>query len=557
MRETEIIRVFSHLLSLSPENEVVEFKEAKNDFDFNKLGRYFSAISNEANLKEKDFGWLVFGIRDHDRSVVGSKYRASSRSHLESLKSDVANKTTNRITFIEIFELALPEGRVIMFQIPAAPKGIPIAWDGHYYGRDDEELGPLNLEEIERIRKQVAFTDWSAGIVQEANISDLDPEEIISARKNFEVKNPRLSADVQTWTDEIFLKKAKLTIGNKITRTAILLLGLPESEHFLYPGLARVTWELRDANNSSKDYEHFSCPFILANDQVFAKIRNLKYRYLKNDTLFPDEVNQYDTFSIREALNNCIAHQDYNLAGRINVIEHEDGKLIFSNEGDFLPGSVESVIESDEPPRFYRNAFLAHAMVNLNMIDTVGSGIKRMFQKQRERFFPMPDYDFTDKRVKATLFGKILDEEYVKVLARNPQLTLEEIILLDKVQKKKVLDDADANLLRGKGLIEGKKPNLFISEKLAVSTKQVAKYIKLRGEDNEYYRKIVYELISKNQIGTDKREIRGLLSNKLPEIFDESQKENRISYILKKLKEEGKIQNLGTDAKPKWVPLNM
>lgn len=554
MLETELNEILLQLRSLSAENEVVEFKEAKNDFDFSKIGRYFSAISNEANLKEKNFGWLVFGIKDKDRSVVGSHYRATSRAQLDSLKSEVANKTTNRITFIEIYELKLQGGRVVMFQIPAAPKGIPVAWDGHYYGRDDEELGPLNLEEIERIRTQVAYSDWSAGIVPEATIADLDERAIATARKNFAVKNPRLSNEIAEWPNEVFLRKAKLTIGNKMTRTAILLLGTSEAEHFLQPALARITWELRDASNTSKDYEHFSCPFILAIDQVFAKIRNLKYRYLKNETLFPDEVDQYDSFSVREALNNCIAHQEYTLAGRINVIEHEDGRLIFSNEGDFLPGSVESLIESDEPPRFYRNSFLAHAMVNLNMIDTIGSGIKRMFQKQRERFFPMPDYDFSGKRVKAVLIGKILDIEYAKVLARNPQLSLEEIIILDKVQKKKALDEAETNLLRSKGLIEGKKPYLIISEKVAVSTKQVGNYIKLRGEDNEYYKKIVYELICKNKTGTDKREIRDLLSNKLPDIFEEKQKENRISYILKKLKEGGKIENLGSDAKPKWVP---
>ena len=130
---------------------------------------------------------------------------------------------------------------------------------------------------------------------------------------------------------------------------------------------------------SSKDYEHFTCPLLLSVDQVYAKIRNLKYRYLKDGTLFPEEVDQYDPFNIKEALSNCIVHQDYSLGGRINITEHEDASLIFSNEGEFLPGSVESVIESDMHARYYRNAFLAQAMANLNMIDTVGSGIKRMF----------------------------------------------------------------------------------------------------------------------------------------------------------------------------------
>ncbi len=554
MNLSQLKNILIGLRYLSAENEVVEFKEAKNDFHFEKIGMYFSALSNEANLKGLPYAWLVFGIENKHRHIVGSNYRHTNRAALDSLKSEVANKTTNRITFIEIHEVLLAEGRVVMFQIPAAPQGYPVAWDGHYYGRDDEELSPLNLEEIERIRKQVAQIDWSIGVIPEATVEDLDPAAIIAARKNFIIKNPRLATEVSGWSDEMFLKKSKLTINGKLTRTAIILLGLPESEHFISPGLARITWELRDAHNTSKDYQHFSCPFILSVDEVYLKIRNLKYRYAKVDTLFPDEVDQYDVFTIREALNNCIVHQDYTQGGRINVTEHEDGKLIFSNEGEFLPGSVESVLESDEPPRFYRNAFLAQAMANLNMIDTVGSGIKRMFQKQRDRYFPMPDYDLSRKMVKATLIGKILDIEYAKVLARNPELTLEEIMMLDKVQKKKDLDDHELLQLKRKKLIEGKKPNFIISENVAVSTKQMANYIKLRGEDNAYYKKIVYELICKNKTGTDKKEIRELLSNKLPEIITDKQKEYKMSYILRRLKEEEKIENNGTDAAPNWIP---
>ncbi len=257
MDQKKLINILNGLRSKSAENEVVEFKEAKNDFHFEKIGKYFSALSNEANLKDQPYAWLVFGIENKNRNIVGTNYRSTNRASLDSLKSEVANKTTNRITFIEIHEVLLPEGRVVMFQIPAAPQGYPVAWEGHYFGRDDEELSPLNLEEIERIRKQVAQIDWSIGIIPEATIADLDPEAIIAARKNFIIKNPRLSVEVPGWSDEVFLKKAKLTINKKLTRTAIILLGLPESEHFISPGLARITWELRDVNNINKDYQHF------------------------------------------------------------------------------------------------------------------------------------------------------------------------------------------------------------------------------------------------------------------------------------------------------------
>ena len=556
MNNEKLNEILGGLLAANRENEVVEFKEAKNGYDFDKLGKYFSALCNEANLKAKDHAWLVFGVADKGKAVVGSRYRAENRQHLDSLKKEIADKTTNRITLIEIYELTLPEGRVVLFQIPAAPAGMPVAWDGHYYGRDGESLGPLNLEEIERIRKQVTYFDWSAATVEGATLEDLDPEAIKLARVNFAKKNPRLAQNINEWSDELFLKKTKLSFGGKLTRTAILLLGLPESDHFIQPAQARITWQLRDAEGNNRDYEHFGCPFILALDQVYAKIRNLKYRYAKVDSLFPEEVSQYDSTSIREALNNCIAHQDYTKVERINVVEYENDRLLFSNAGEFLPGSVATVLASDEPPRFYRNSHLAQTMVSFNMIDTVGSGIKSIFREQKERFFPLPDYDLSGGMVKVVLIGKVLDMEYAKVLARNPNLSLEEIVMLDKLQKKKPITDEEAQHLRGKGLVEGKKPNFIISAKVAQTTGQVATYLNLKGEDTAYCTQKLLELIRMNEKGTRKDEIWALLKNKLPEHLTEKQKGNRISYFLTKLKADGLIENTGSDAFPNWVPTN-
>ena len=111
---------------------------------------------------------------------------------------------------------------------------------------------------------------------------------------------------------------------------------------------------------------------------------------------------------MRELLHNCIAHQDYRRNGRISVVELED-TLIFTNPGSFIPRTVEQVIASNAPPAKYRNPFLARAMVELMMIDTIGSGILKIFTTQRQRFFPLPDYDLSDpNRVEVTLFGKVL-----------------------------------------------------------------------------------------------------------------------------------------------------
>lgn len=552
MTEAELKAKIAEIRSLPAETEVVELKEAKNDFDFNKIGRYFSALCNEANLNGKREAWLVFGIENKHKNIVGSNYRSTNRASLDSLKGEIANKTTNRITFIEIYELNLPEGRIVVFRIPAAPQGLPIAWDGHYYGRDGEELSALNLEEIERIRRQTYQMDWSADICKGASLSDLDTTAIKTARDNFKIKNPRLTEEIDKWDDTTFLNKAKVTINGKITKTAIILLGKPESEHFISPAVARITWILKDKENTEKDYEHFTCPLILAVDKVYGKIRNLKYRYIKEGTLFPDEVDQYAPFSIREALNNCIVHQDYTMGGRINLVEREDSFLVFSNMGEFLPGSIESVIESDEPAKYYRNNFLANAMVSLNMIDTVGSGIKRIFRLQKERFFPMPDYDFANKQVKATLTGKVLDIDFSRILARNPDLSLEEIMMLDKVQKKKELTDEEIKHLKGKGLIEGRKPNFHFSHGVAEKVDQKAEYIKNRGFKDQHYKDLILEFIDKYG-GASKEDIDNLILDILPSVLNQEQKENKVRNLVYAMsKKDNLIKNYGTQRKPIW-----
>lgn len=538
------------LLLASSENEVVEFKEAKNNYDFNKLGKYFSAISNEANLAVISCGWLIFGVRDSDHAVVGSSFKAM-RKELDKLKGDIANKTTNRISYIEIHELNTPDGRVVLFQIPAAPRGIPIAFDGHYYARDGEELVPLNIEKIERIRAQVVKEDWSAVVVSGATIHDLDEDAIVLARKNFKNKFPDKADEVDVWDDTTFLNKAKLTIKGKITRTALILLGKDESEHFLNPADLKIRWKLLDENSNDLDYEIFGLPFLLSVEKLFSKIRNIKYRYMQEGTIFPIEVSKYEPFSIREAVSNCIAHQDYTKNARINVIEMPD-QLIFSNQGTFIPGNVAKVVIDDAPEEYYRNRFLTTAMFNLKMVDTAGGGIKKIFNFQRARFFPLPDYDLSNDKVKMALSGKILDMDYARLLAQKKDLTLEEIIMLDKVQKKQTLLDFEEKHLRTKKLIEGRKPNFFIGLGVAQKTGQKANYTKNKGFDKQYYLDLIIKAIKEHKEVT-RKDIDELLWNKLPDWMDEKQKKNKVGNLIRELRNNNKIKNSGTLKDSKWV----
>jgi len=543
--------ILRNLMELRTETEWVEFKETSVDFEL--IGKYVSGLSNEANLNGKPNGWLIFGVTDkYPRKIVGSKY-CETPPGLDKLKRNISQHTNHGLTFEAIHVVLTPEGRVVMFQIPPATRGIPTEWKGRIYGRVHDSLEPLTLNELERIRDQGATLDWSARVCEIATIADLDLAAIAFARQEYKKKNPHLTADVDTWTDSEFLNRAGLCADGLITNTAILLLGKSTSLHLLSPAIGQITWVLKDSAGVERDYAHFGLPLILAIGKVFEKIRNLTVRHLSDETLFPLELSQYDSWVMREILHNCIAHQDYLQGARISIVENDDS-LLFTNRGEFIPGSVNSLIISDSPPDHYRNPFLAQAMVNLNMIDTIGSGIRRMFRVQRERNFPLPDYDLSQPgKVAVRVTGKIIDPRYTRMLIRRKDLDMLDVISLDRVQKEYPITDEEYHSLKSKKLIEGRRPHIFVSEQVAAETDTRAEYIRKRSFDKQHFKDLVISYL-KRYDEADRKEIDKLLLDKVSDALDDDQKRLFIKNLLRDMRREGTIHTTGSKTfGAKWV----
>ena len=546
--EDELKDILRELLK-NPENEYVEFKSAKNSFETDKLGRYFSAIANEATLKNKQFGWIVFGIDDKTHEITGTNYCLDN--NFNNIKKQVSDNTTDNVSFLDVYPIKYNKNRVIMFQVPAAV-GTPINWKGYPYGRIGESLVALDSRKIEQIRATANY-DWTRRIIEKATINDLDSEAIKLAREQYKIKHQgkEIAEEIDKLSDEEFLNKAKVTIDGKITKTAMLLLGKNEKDYLIDDYNPKITWKLYDENNVM-DYEHFGIPFILSVENVRRKIRNLRYRYMIGEnTLFPKEVDQYDNFTLRELINNCIVHQDYRVNGPINVMEFKD-KLIISNQGYFIPQSVENVLKDGFSSPYYRNPFLATAMVNLNMIDTVGSGIRRVFNNQKAKYFPMPDYDLTEYNcVKVTLYGKIIDENYTKILFEKTDLNIEKIVLLDKVQKGYNITKEQSDFLKKDNLIEGRFPRIYISSNIAEIVDEKANYIENRGLDNTYYKDYIVKYLSQFKKAT-RQDINQFIYPKLPSSLSEDDKNKRVKYLLTSLRKQERIINTGSDTKPIW-----
>lgn len=532
------------------ESEVVEFKQAGKDYDTDKIGEYFSALSNEANLRSAESAWLVFGVNNKSRSVVGSDYRTQP-DRLQSLKMQISAGTEPSITLRDIHELHIPQGRVLLLEIPPAPQGMPISWKGHYYARAGESLTHLGLDKQDTLRGQVGAADWTAQQVPGATLTDLDATALAKSRESFAMKYAnRFSADeVASWPAAVFLDRARLTQNGHITRATLLLLGKAESAYRLSPHPAQMTLKLE---GSEQAYMHFAPPFLLTTTELYQKIRNLPLRILPDDQLVPVEVAKYDRKIVLEALHNCIAHQDYTRNGRVVVIEKPD-RLVFESEGAFFEGLPADYVGGHKTPRRYRNPFLTQAMAELNMIDTMGYGIHEMHVGQARRYFPMPDYDLSEPQaVKLTLHGAVVDVAYSRLLIQKTDLALADILALDRVQKKLPIDEAVMKRLRQAKLIEGRKPHLYVSAAVASATAAKAEYINMRGQDDEFYIKQITDYLTKFG-SASRQEIDKLVWGKLSDALDSTQKQNKIGNLLTGMRIGGVITNAGTRKVPKWV----
>lgn len=557
--ESDLIRQPSEMPSLirallaDVETEVVEYKEAKQSFDFEKLGRYFSALSNEANLRNAECGWLLFGVTDK-REICGTAYRKEKRRPsigLRNLKHKITEGLNNGLTFEEIYEFDLDGERVVAFQIPPCEFASPTTWRGIPWSREDSSLKEMPRFKLEAIWGQ-SRPDWSKGASFEANLDDLDTDAVKFACERYIDKYAAKQPAITSLREEEMLRKMGFLVHGHVTNAALVLLGRPESAAFLGGAAPRITWTLYSSEGRVEAYEHFDPPFILQVDRVLEKIRNERYRYFDSQlTLFPTLANKYDPEVIRELLHNAIAHQDYRNSGKINVLEYED-RLVFKNEGSFIPGSIEKAIEPGYKPPYYRNRLLADAMVKTEMIDQNAIGIRNVYEIQRGRMLPLPTYDLSEpSRVSVTVYGRVLDEAYTRLLASEPDMDLETVFMLDLVQKGNPITREQAKTLRGRGLVEGRYPKLTLSSRVAGIIGTHEEYVRQKGLDASICKELIVKLLRTRSC--TRAEIVSAISHALPEDMSGEQRKKHVSYLLQELRKERRIRPDGARGSAKWV----
>ena len=514
-----------------------EFKNLKNSFCGDEKNDVISYVSAIANM---DGGDLVIGVHDKTLEIVGTDtYNYDKQKAILRLTERCVNLSTEDL-YIDEFITDDTNRKVWVIHIPKHLPKRPVFAHNKAWQRIEDSLVEMTTERMSTILDEPIFseTDWSAQIVSDATIDDLDEVAIAKARMMFKKVHSRIpEAEVNAWTVETFLSKCGIMKNGGITRAAIILLGKYESAFKLRPAVVQVTWTRRDEKQDVVDYEHFTVPLILTVDEILSKIENLTMREMPGGTLFPDTMKQYDDYTIREALHNCIAHQDYTMQQRINFVENPT-YLYYSNAGSFIPGTLENALTNEEPQAYFRNECLCRAMVDFNMIDTVSRGIKKMFNEQWRRHFPMPDYeiDAKNRKVSVRIYGNEINKQYTNLLKTNDSLTLWDCISLDAVQKGRTIHEDVAQNLLNRGLIEGEAPNYTISLGIAKATNQLQGYTKQKGLDKEKMKQMILQYLK--NAGTDgaKRDsIYEYIKDVMPQVKTHEQQLRLLGDILSAL----------------------
>ena len=523
------------------EDEHLEFKEAKNRYDFEKLVKYCAALANEGG------GAFVLGITDQrPRRVVGSQ----AFLDLERAKAGLIERLRLRI---DTYEVHHPNGRVVVFAVPSRPLGTPIHYDGAYWMRGGEELTPMTTDFLKRILAEVG-PDFSAEVCTRAKLEDLDPVAIDRLRSTWQRKsgNPAL----QHVSDEQLLADAELVVDGQITFAALILLGTRRAlgKHLAQ---AEAVFEYRAAEISgpAQQREEYRQGFFLFQDELWRQIN------LRNDLqhfqqgLFVFDVPTFNETVVREAILNAVSHRDYRLGGSIFVRQFAR-RLEVVSPGGFPPGITPDNILWRQAPR---NRRIAEVFAKCGLVERSGQGMNRMFEESIRESKPRPDFAGTDDyQVSVTLEGDIQDPQFLRFIEqvgreRLTAFTTADFLVVDLVHREQPVPlelKPRLSALVELGIIEtvgrGKGTRYILSRSFYGFIGKRGVYTRKKGLDRETNKALLLKHIRDNRKD-------GAQLNELSEVLPALPRQ-QVQALLRELQSDEQIHVVGKTKGARWFP---
>ncbi|HSG39156.1 MAG TPA: RNA-binding domain-containing protein [Thermoanaerobaculia bacterium] len=521
-----------------PEDEHLEFKEARNQFRLEELIRYCCALANERG------GRIILGVTDRrPRRVVGT---AAFRD-LQSTKLSLVQALRLRV---EIIEIQHPEGRVLVFEVPSRPLGLPMQVSGAYWMRSGESVVPMTPDLLKKIFDE-AQPDFSAEVCPRLRLDELDPRAIDVFRTRWAERSRR--DDLLEIGAEQLLQDADLVSDDGITYAALILLGTGPAlvRHLAH---AEMIYEYR-VEESSIEYQQrieLRRGFLLDHDDLWTAVNARNEVFSYRDGPFRRDILAFDEGAVREAVLNAVSHRDYRLQGS-TFIRQTRTKITIVSPGGFPPGVGPDNILFKQMPR---NRRLAEALARCGLVERSGQGADRMFATAiREGKLP-PDFSESDEnQVGVTLHGTVQDEAFITFLEglakeKERSFRVRDLFVLDAVHRGRPvpedLRDHVSDLL-GVGALERVGRNrLVLARRFYVLKGQPGEHTRRRGLDRETRKELLFQHIqSSGNPGTPFEELTQVLPGAT---------RNELKVLLRELKEAGRIHPRGTTRAARWYP---
>ena len=523
------------------EDEHLEFKEAKNRYSADKLVRYCSALANERG------GKMVLGVTNKKpRRVVGTK----AFENLNDIKARLLDKLRLRV---EASVVDHPDGRVLVFEAPSRPLGMPILCDGSYWMRSGEDLVAMTPDQLRRIFDETGL-DYSAEVCPKATFEDLDAVAIENMRAMWRRKSGNEALDAVV--PEQLLADAELVVDGGVTYAALVLLGTHRAlgKHLAH---SEVIFEYRSSEASTpfQQRREWRQGFFLFDEELWSVIdaRNDVHHY--EDGLFVGDIPTFDLRVVREALLNAVSHRDYRLGGS-TFVRQFPRKLEIVSPGGFVPGvTPENILWKQAP----RNRRIADVFAKCGLVERSGQGARLMFERSIRESKARPDFSGTDDhQVFLTLPGEVQDPKFLEFFQKIGAETLsafstQDFLVVDLIHRDQAVPpDLRSCLpkLLDLGVMEslggGTKKRYFLSRRFYGSLGQKGTYTRKRGLDKETNKELLVKHIEDSKA-------EGARSEEFAQVLP-SLSRYQIHRLVKELEEEARVHSTGRTKGTRWYP---
>uniref|UniRef100_A0A831TYR6 Transcriptional regulator n=1 Tax=Geobacter metallireducens TaxID=28232 RepID=A0A831TYR6_GEOME len=528
-----------HQWLTEPEGTNIEFKEAKQNYHFEKLVDYCVALANEGG------GKIILGVTDRrPRRIVGTAAFAEPGR----TEAGLHDRLTHRIP---VEEMLTPEGRLLVVHVPGRLPGTAWQINGRYLKRAGDHLAALTDAELRAIFAETG-PDFSAETCPGATLSALSPEAIAAFRKRWAKKTR--DERKENWTDVETLTNAELVVDGQITYAALILFGT-RAALGRWLAQAELVFEYRssEASGPAADREEYREGFFLWQDAIWNKINLRNDRQSYQDGLFRMDLPTFDEVAVREALLNAVAHRDYRLGGSVFVRQYAH-RLEVVSPGGFPTGiTAENILDQQNP----RNRRLAEALAKCGLIERSGQGMNLIFETAIRQGKPLPSFAGTSAHeVRLTLEGMVKSTAFVRFMERLGEETLRsfstcDFLALDYLHREQPLTEH----LKGRlpGLIEagavetighGKGTRYILSQRLYAAIGAKGVYTRKKGLDYETKKALIEKhLREQKDSGAPLAELRQVLP---------AESERSIQRLLTEMRDEGRVALRGKRRWARW-----